>query len=73
MDHSSKPSSGSFWMKSLDLIKLLENDGWFVDRINGSHHVMKHPSKSKTLSIPHPKKDLGVGIVLKIKKDAGLL
>lgn len=60
-------------MKSLDLIKLLENDGWEIVRINGSHHIMKHPSKTRTISVPHPKKELGTGIVRQIKKDAGLI
>jgi predicted RNA binding protein YcfA (HicA-like mRNA interferase family) len=60
-------------VKSLDLIKLLENDGWVIVRINGSHHIMKHPTKAGTLSVPHPKKELGIGIVRQIKKDAGLL
>ncbi len=33
---------------------------------------MKHPTKG-TLTVPHPKKDLGIGLVREIKKQAGLL
>jgi predicted RNA binding protein YcfA (HicA-like mRNA interferase family) len=60
-------------MKSLDLIKLLENDGWEVVRIKGSHHQMRHTSKPGTITVPHPKKGLGIGLVREIKKQAGLL
>ncbi|HED38041.1 MAG TPA: type II toxin-antitoxin system HicA family toxin, partial [Ignavibacteria bacterium] len=27
-------------MKGGDLIKLLEKEGWVLDRISGSHHIM---------------------------------
>ncbi|TOB33669.1 type II toxin-antitoxin system HicA family toxin [Vibrio parahaemolyticus] len=41
-------------------------------RITGSHHHFKHPDFVHVLSIPHPKKDLGKGLVSKLIKDAGL-
>jgi len=31
----------------------------------GSHHHFKHPSKADLITVPHPKKDLGKGLVLK--------
>ena len=27
-------------MKDRDLIKLLKKNGWTLDRINGSHHIL---------------------------------
>jgi predicted RNA binding protein YcfA (HicA-like mRNA interferase family) len=48
-------------MKSADLIRELVAAGWTLDRIRGSHHVFKHPSRSGRVVVPHPKKDLGVG------------
>lgn len=60
-------------MTSKELIKQLEAEGWEVVRINGSHHQLRHPEKSGTISVPHPKKDLGTGLVRQIKKDAGLI
>jgi predicted RNA binding protein YcfA (HicA-like mRNA interferase family) len=44
-----------------------------VDRINASHHVMKHPSKPGRPSVPvHAGQDLGKGILNSILKEAGL-
>jgi len=59
-------------MSSGDLIKELTKDGWVLDRVSGSHHIYKHPTKPEHLSVPHPKKDLGVGLVAKLRKAAGL-
>lgn len=59
-------------MKSGDLIKELEADGWQLDRIRGSHHVFKHPGKPGSVPVPHPKKDLPTGTVNSIRKQAGL-
>jgi len=59
-------------MKSADLIKILERDGWTLHRTKGSHHVFKHPSKPEHIVVPHPKKDLGIGLVRAILKQAGV-
>ncbi len=59
-------------MKSLDLIKMIKADGWYEDRVVGSHHHFKHPSKKGLVTIPHPKKDLPSGTVRNILKQAGL-
>lgn len=59
-------------MSSKDLMKLLKKDGWYLDRINGSHHQFKHHSKKGTVTIPHPRKDLPQKTVESIFKQAGL-
>ncbi|MDH2638210.1 type II toxin-antitoxin system HicA family toxin [Acinetobacter baumannii] len=59
-------------MKSLDLIKMIEADGWYEVRVTGSHHHFKHPNKRGLVTIPHPKKDLPNGTVKSILKQAGL-
>ncbi|MHB1305206.1 MAG: type II toxin-antitoxin system HicA family toxin [Acidiphilium sp.] len=59
-------------MKSVDLIKELQAGGWQLDRARGSHHVFKHPVKPGHVTVPHPKKDLGKGLVAAIRKQAGL-
>lgn len=58
-------------MKSGDLIKEVEAAGWTLVRVRGSHHVFTKEGVG-TLVIPHPKKDLGVGLVAAIRKQAGL-
>jgi len=59
-------------MKSVDLIKQLEQAGWVLRGVKGSHHVYTHPGRGGHISIPHPKKDLGVGLAHKLLKQAGL-
>ena len=59
-------------MRSIDIVKLLEADGWLLRSVRGSHHVFQHPSKPGHITVPHPKKDLGIGLVHKLLKQAGL-
>jgi predicted RNA binding protein YcfA (HicA-like mRNA interferase family) len=59
-------------MNSKEIIKQLEADGWELRAVRGSHHVFRHPSKPGHISVPHPKHDLGVGLVHKLLKQAGL-
>ncbi len=53
-------------------VRVLKDAGWYEDRVAGSHHIFKHATKPGHLSVPHPKKDLGTGLVEKILKQAGL-
>ncbi len=41
-------------MKSSELIKRLEADGWLLCGIKGSHHIFTHPVKPGHISVPHP-------------------
>ena len=59
-------------MNSRELIKQLEADGWVLRASKGSHHIFVHPHKPGHLSVPHPKKDLGVGLLHKLQNQAGL-
>lgn len=59
-------------MKSADVIKALEADGWREVARRGSHVQMKHPSKPGRVTVPHPKKDLPVGTLKSIEKQARL-
>lgn len=58
---------------SKQLIKMIQQDGWYIVRTSGSHHQFKHPSKPGLVTIPHPKKDLPAKTVKSILKQAGLL
>ncbi|MFM6528313.1 MAG: type II toxin-antitoxin system HicA family toxin, partial [Dolichospermum sp.] len=33
-------------MKVKEVLKILEDDGWYIDRIRGSHRILKHQIKS---------------------------
>lgn len=59
-------------MGSAELIKRLAQAGWKLRGVKGSHHIYTHPARGGHISVPHPKKDLGAGLVLKLLKQAGL-
>lgn len=59
-------------MNSKELIRKLELDGWTLRGVRGSHHIFVHPAKAGHVSVPHPKQDLGKGLVSKLLKQAGL-
>jgi predicted RNA binding protein YcfA (HicA-like mRNA interferase family) len=56
-----------------EAIRKLRRDGWILDRIQGSHHMLIHPVKTGTISVPvHPGRDLAPGTLRKIIRDANL-
>ena len=58
-------------MTGKELVKLLKKNGWELDRINGSHHIMY--KGTKTLSVPvHGNKDLPSGTLNTLLKEGGL-
>ncbi|MBS97175.1 MAG: addiction module toxin, HicA family [Oceanospirillaceae bacterium] len=59
-------------MNSRDLLKVLEEDGWYIHKVRGSHHQLKHPTKEGKVTLPHPKRDLPSKTVASILKQAGL-
>ncbi|HVR48527.1 MAG TPA: type II toxin-antitoxin system HicA family toxin [Pseudorhodoferax sp.] len=59
-------------MDSRTLIKQLKADGWTLVHTVGSHHQFRHPTKPGRVTVPHPKKDLPLGTVKSIIKQAGL-
>jgi predicted RNA binding protein YcfA (HicA-like mRNA interferase family) len=59
-------------MKSADLIREVEAVGWTLNRIRGSHHIFRHADRPGHVTIPHPRKDLGKGLVASVRKQAGL-
>jgi predicted RNA binding protein YcfA (HicA-like mRNA interferase family) len=57
---------------SAEIIKLLENEGFELDRVKGSHHIYLNPASRKRAVVPHPKKDLPFGTVKSILKQASI-
>lgn len=54
------------------LITILEQIGFNVVRSKASHHILKHIDGRITVIPVHANEDLGIGILTKILKDAGL-
>jgi predicted RNA binding protein YcfA (HicA-like mRNA interferase family) len=57
-------------MKSAEIIKIIERDGWVKCHQKGSHCQFKHPTKKGRVTIPQPKKDLPLKTVMSIFKQA---
>ena len=55
-----------------DADKMVRNDGWIVESIEGSHYHYKHASKLGKVTIPYHKGDLPKRVVSSIKRQAGL-
>lgn len=59
-------------MNSREILRALKADGWQEVAREGSHVQLKHPGKPGRVTVPHPKKDLPVGTVKSIEKQAGI-
>jgi len=59
-------------MSSRLIIKILQKDGWFQVDQSGSHIQFKHPSKKGRVTVPHPKKDIPIGTLKSIERQAGV-
>ena len=62
-----KPISGK------RMCRLLESRGWYLVRVNGSHHIYSHPPTGRRTTVPvHGNSDLKPGTQRSIMRDAGL-
>jgi predicted RNA binding protein YcfA (HicA-like mRNA interferase family) len=60
-------------MKIRDIIKLIEDDGWYLIATRGSHRQYKHPIKPGRVTIAgHLGDDLAQGTLNSILKQAKL-
>jgi len=60
-------------MKVREVIKLIEEDGWYLARTRGSHRQFKHPTKSGLVTVAgKPSDDLAPGTLNSILKQAKL-
>ena len=59
-------------MKSADVIKALASDGWFKVAQKGSHVQFKHPAKPGRVTVPHPRRDIPLGTLRSIERQAQL-
>ena len=57
-------------MDSRKIIQALRKDGWYEVAQVGSHKQFKHPTKKGRVTVPHPKRDLPIGTLRSIEKQA---
>ena len=55
------------------MCRLLEQRGWTLARVNGSHHIYRHRATRRRTSVPvHANEDPKAGTQRGIMRDAGL-
>lgn len=60
-------------MKVKEIIKILEEDGWYQVRMRGSHRQFNHSNKPGTVTVSgKPSVDIPPGTLNSILKQAGL-
>jgi predicted RNA binding protein YcfA (HicA-like mRNA interferase family) len=57
---------------SRDVIRALKQDGWYEVNQVGSHKQFKHSSKAGRVTVPHPQRDIPIGTLRSIEKQAGI-
>ena len=55
-----------------EIERIVKNDRWFLDSIQGSHHHYKHETKNGKVTIPFHPGDIPKRVVHSILKQAGL-
>ena len=56
---------------SRDIIRRLERDGFALVSVRGSHHKYKQAGTGRIVILPHPRKDIPIGTVRSIYRQAG--
>jgi predicted RNA binding protein YcfA (HicA-like mRNA interferase family) len=60
-------------MKVREVIRILEQDGWIMQRTRGSHRQFRHSTKRGTVTVSgKPGLDIPPGTLSSILKQAGL-
>jgi predicted RNA binding protein YcfA (HicA-like mRNA interferase family) len=59
-------------MNSREIISALKVDGWEQVAQKGSHIQFKHPTKPGRVTVPHPKRDIPLGTLRSIERQAAL-
>jgi predicted RNA binding protein YcfA (HicA-like mRNA interferase family) len=59
-------------MDSREIIRRLKADGWFEVAQEGSHKQFKHTTKLGRVTVPYPRKDVPIGTLRSIEKQADL-
>ncbi len=60
-------------MKVRDVLRRLADDGWYLDRMRGSHRQLKHPTKPGTVTVAgKPSTDVPTGTLQRIWDQAGI-
>jgi predicted RNA binding protein YcfA (HicA-like mRNA interferase family) len=60
-------------MKVSEVVRMLQNNGWYLQATRGSHQQFKHPTKPGRVTVAgKPSEDLASGTLNSILKQSGL-
>ncbi len=59
-------------MSSREVIRRLREDGWYEVAHEGSHEQFKHGTKKGRVTVPHPVREIPIGTLKSIEKQAGI-
>jgi predicted RNA binding protein YcfA (HicA-like mRNA interferase family) len=54
------------------VIRQLQVAGWILVRVKGDHYHFKHDENPAIVTVPHPKRDLSLGVLKSIERITGL-
>ena len=57
---------------SRQIKRIMERAGWELQRQTGLHMQFRRPGNPFVVTLPHPKKDLPIGVVRDIERKTGL-
>ena len=59
-------------MTGKEVIARMKAQGWSVDRVHGSHHILTKDGKAVPVPV-HGSRDLGAGLLAAIQRQTGVL
>ena len=60
-------------LKPREVIRILERAGYQVDRVKGSHYIMRHPQRPGRIPVPfHAGRDIKMAVLRSIVEQSGL-
>jgi predicted RNA binding protein YcfA (HicA-like mRNA interferase family) len=59
-------------MNSREVIQRWRGDGWYEFAHEGSHKQFKHSTKQGRVTVPHPVRDIPIGTLRSIEKQANI-
>jgi len=62
-------------MNSREVIKALEDDGWYEVKLTSgsSHRQFRHARKKGRVTVKHPAKDFPIGTLKSIERQSGVM
>ena len=57
---------------SREVLKILNDEGWYEIDCVGDHHQLKHPIKKGRVTVRHPVKNMSIRDLKSIERQAGI-